>query len=227
MPTVRVLVEHGAAANRPGHGKEKYDGTPHMAAASEGNTAIVDFLLAHSADINGPQLSIPPLVAAIHAKNFFMVEDLLDCGADPNKSTFGMRPARFVFSETACWHEVRNPPRQDCKTCQERLLWLRMLAALRRRGGRPTVAGSTGIGSGDDLMDAYIDLIAHTEKWEDRGDRAAQFLADATINDPMVRTMFNMLIEAGLGAIGIPTPAAGYVVGWCAWCCGGRPVAGI
>jgi len=206
MPTVCVLVEHGAATNRPGHGKDKYHATPLMAAASEGNTAAATFLLAHGADVNGTTLAIPPLVAAIQTKNLGMVEFLLGRGADPNKSTWGMRPARFVLGEATCWHDVRKPPRQNCKTCQERLLWLRMLAALRRHGGRPILAGSTGFGSGDDLLDAYIDLVAHTEKWEERGHRAAQFLADATVNDPMIRTMLNMAIGAGLGAIGIPTP---------------------
>ncbi|KAK1834904.1 ankyrin [Podospora conica] len=205
MPTIQLLVDHGALTNRPGHGPSKYHGTPLMAAATEGNYEAATFLLTHGAGVNGPSMTIPPLVAAIHAKNLGMLEFLLSRGADPNKSTFGMRPARFVLGEATCWHDVRKPPRQSCKTCQERLLWLHMLAALRKHGGRPLVAGSGG-GGGDALMDAYVDLIAHTEKWEERGERAAQFLVDATVNDPVVRMMLDMLVRAGLGAIGIPTP---------------------
>jgi hypothetical protein len=99
---------------------------------------------------------------------------------------------------------VRKSPRQSCKTCQERLLWLHLLAVLRRYGGRPLEAGSA---SGENaLMDAYVDLIAYTEKWEERGERAAQFLVDATVNGPVVRTMLNMLVGAGRWAMGIPTP---------------------
>lgn len=205
MPTIQLLVAHGALTNRPGHGPSKYHGTPLMAAATGGSYEAAAFLLSHGADANGPSMTIPPLVAAIHAKNLGMVEFLLAHGADPNKSTFGMRPARFVLGEATCWHDVRKPPRQSCKTCQERLLWLHMLAVLRKYGGRPLVAGSV-TSSGDALMDAYVDLIAHTEKWEERGERAAQFLVDVTVNDPVVRMMLDMLVGAGLGAIGIPTP---------------------
>lgn len=80
-----------------------------------------------------------PLMAAATEGSYEAAAFLLAHGADPNKSTFGMRPARFVLGEATCWHDVRKPPRQSCKTCQERLLWLHMLAVLRKYGGRPLV----------------------------------------------------------------------------------------
>ena len=61
-------------------------------------------------------------------------------------------------------------------------------------------------GSGDELLDAYVDMIAHYEKWEERGERVGKWLADATFNDPTIKAMSGMLIGAGLGAVGIQTP---------------------
>ncbi|KAK0741400.1 hypothetical protein B0T18DRAFT_420095, partial [Schizothecium vesticola] len=82
-----------------------------MAAATEGNYEAAALLLSHGADVNGPSITISPLVAAIHAKSLSIVEFLFDRGADPNKSPIGMRPVRFVLGEMACWHDVRKPPR--------------------------------------------------------------------------------------------------------------------
>ena len=106
--------------------------------------------------------------------------------ADPNKKLLGLlTPARQAEAALSCMkHDIRKLPKEGCAKCADRLLLIRILSLLRQYGGRPIVAGSS---KGTGLLDAYVDLIAHVEKWEQRGEKWAEELGNMTYNDPLVR----------------------------------------
>nr|WP_298292132.1 ankyrin repeat domain-containing protein [Thiomonas sp.] len=84
LDIVKLMVEKGAEINKPGW-------TPLAYAATRGRTAIVKYLLDHSAyiDAAAPNGSTPLMMAAYFGYDS-TVELLLDEGADPNlKNAFG------------------------------------------------------------------------------------------------------------------------------------------
>lgn len=203
IPTMEVLVRYGADPNH--FSGPKFHETPLLAAVGEGHTDAVEFLLGHGASINGTLRTGPPLMVTFMTKDLKMLALLLDRGADPNKKLLGtIRPTLGAEGALRCTrHDIRKLPKDGCAKCKDRLLLIQILALLRQHGGRPIVAGSS---KGTGLIDAYIDLIAHVEKWEQRGENAAEWLGDITFNDPTIRAMMTAMIGAGLGQIGIPTP---------------------
>jgi hypothetical protein len=100
-------------------------------------------------------------------------------------------------------HDIRKLPKEGCEKCGKRLLLIKMLSLLLQHGGRPIVAGCC---RGTGLLDAYVDLIAHVEKWEERGEKGAKFLADITYDDPMIRSLIEWGIGGALGQIGFQGP---------------------
>lgn len=200
IPTMEVLLNAGADVNKVAGYKWHF--YPLMAAVYENQREAVEFLLNHGANPDGPKYGQSPLDAAIEIKNLDMMELLLSKEADPDKGVLGVRPT-FAISATVCHHDIRKPPRPKCKKCGERLFQIRALALLRQYGARPLVEGIT---QGTGLVDAYIDLIAEREKWAERGERAGKWLAEQTMNDPMIQAMTKFMVGGALGAIGIPTP---------------------
>lgn len=67
---------------------------------------------------------------------------------------------------------------------------------------------------GTGLIDAYVDLIAHREKWVEKGDEMAQELLDITLNDPVIRGMLTSLINVGIGSMGITTAPGNFLGVW-------------
>lgn len=174
----------------------------------------MQFLLDHGAPIKGRLLMGPPLIGAFVTKNLDMLEFLLERGADPNKKLSGFSPARMATSFLGCnkfTHDVRKMPAPGCEKCGNRMALIRILALLRRYGGNPMNPSS---GHGIELTDAYVDLIANLEKWEERGAQGADFLLDCTVNDPMVRGMLKFMVEGSLGIVSVDHfmgPLAGLV----------------
>lgn len=204
VPTMEALLEGGADPDR--YTTVKDHASPLEAAVYEGHIDAVQCLLDHGATINGKLFNGPPFHAAFVTKNLEMLKYLLEHGADPNKKLAGFTPARNAVLFLGCnklTHDIRKMPKAGCDKCDNRITLIQILSLLRQYGGNPMNKCS---GNGTGLIDAYVDLIADTEKWEERGAKAADFLADCTINDPMVRGMLTWMIEGGLGAIGIPTP---------------------
>jgi hypothetical protein len=100
-------------------------------------------------------------------------------------------------------HDIRKRPKEGCAKCADRLLLIRILSLLRHYGGRPIVAGRS---EGTGLLAAYVDLIAHVERWEQRGEKWAEELGNMAYNDPLIRSMMGWMIGGWLGQIGIPMP---------------------
>lgn len=128
-----------------------YAPTPLIAAVTSGCMPTIQLLTAHGALTNCPGHGPPSTTAP-------------PLWLPPGKATTMRLP--------------RKPPRQSCGICREQLLWLHILALLRRYRGRPIVAESVMSG-GDALIDAYVDLISHTEEWEERGVMGAFGVVDA------------------------------------------------
>jgi hypothetical protein len=204
IPTMEVLVKHGADIEHGSIVTNQW--TPLEAAVYGGHTEAVQFLLDHGAVINGKMFMGPPFRGAFATKNLPMLKYLLDHGADPNKKLTGFKPAKIAALELGCdnfGHDIRKLPVPGCAKCGNRLVLLQMLSLLRQYGGRPMNEGcSTGTG----LIDAYVDLIANIEKWEERGTKAVEAMADATLNDPTIRGILGFIAGGVLGMAGIPMP---------------------
>ncbi|OCK74019.1 ankyrin [Lepidopterella palustris CBS 459.81] len=203
IPTMDVLIQHGADPNL--YSGVKWHETPLLAAIWENQIETVEFLVEHGANINGTLRTGPPLAVTFITKNLEMLKCLLDHRADPNKKLLGFAtPARQAEAALVCMkHDIRKSPKEGCDKCADRLLLIRILSLLRQYGGRPIVAGSS---NGTGLLDAYVDLIAHVEKWEQRGEKWAEELGNMTFNDPTIRAMMEWMISGALGPIGIQTP---------------------
>lgn len=116
LPTIYLLISHGAHTNTPSHDPTKHHSYP---------------LLSHGAEVNGTyKLLIPPPVAAIRAKRLKMVEFCWGMGLMRIKNTFGLRPAKFVLAEARCRHDLRRVPRPGGEKYGERLVWVRKLGVV-------------------------------------------------------------------------------------------------
>ncbi|KAK0715473.1 ankyrin repeat-containing domain protein [Lasiosphaeris hirsuta] len=208
VPALAILLSAGADPDRF-QSKPKWHETPLLAAIHEVHIPAVEYLVSHGANIDGSWRTGAPLAVAIFNKDFKMLQALLEMGADPNKKTMGwITPMRGVEAKMMCTkHDIRKRPVKGCEKCEDRLLMIRMMGLLRRHGGRPIVEGVLGEGgTGMVMLDAYVDLIAHVEKWEERGTRWAKHLGDVTYNDPTVRGMLEFMIGGALGQVGIELP---------------------
>jgi len=90
LEQVRILVDQGMDIDRPGRNAE----TPLLVASLEGHTAVVEWLLAHNADIYARNHGgFTPLHAAAYGGHKDIAELLIAAGADVNDKENSYRVA--------------------------------------------------------------------------------------------------------------------------------------
>lgn len=201
ISTMQVLLDAGADVDKiAGYKRHFY---PLMAAVYEAQREAAEFLLSHGARVDGPKFAPSPLSAAIEARNLDMMKLLLDHDARADTNGFGTLGPAWTINAKVCHHDLRKPPEPGCKKCDDRVFYICALSLLRQYGARPLVEGFT---EGTGLVDAYIDLIAHREKLNERYEKAGHKLADFMINDPTIQMMTKWGVGGLLGLAHIPTP---------------------
>ncbi|KAF2000587.1 ankyrin [Amniculicola lignicola CBS 123094] len=207
IPTIKVLLDAGANIN-------KVDGRPHrqtplIAAVSTNQTDVVEYLLSRGAKINGV-MHIPPLWELLEAKSLTadtlrMLQFLLDKDADPDiHNIIYERPVKHLVRQFCGWHSMQKAPKSSCKDCQRRPNLLLAIVMLRHYGAKPIEKAYCGAG----LEEVYSDILAYFQKQEERGERAAKWLWDCTLGDPMIQTLVGWGLMGVVGSVtGLPGPA--------------------